>query len=95
MLQRTSKQERYDDDFAEELKQIESKLKDQKLDNLHNYRAEIENLINADVVLRHNYQQGVVEYNVARDSMVMKAVELLGDQERYAKILQEQDTEKN
>ena len=94
-LQRTSKQERYDDDFAEELKQIASKLKDQKLDNLHNYRAEIENLINADVVLRHNYQQGVVEYNVVRDSAVLKAVDLLRDGERYAKILREQDTEKN
>ena len=95
MLQRTSKQERYDDDFAEEMKQLESKLKDQKMDNLQNYRAEIENLLNADIVLRHNYQQGVVEYNIARDSMVMQAVELLRDGERYARILREQDTEKN
>ena len=95
MLQRTSKQERYDDDFAEDLKQIESKLKDQKMDNLQNYRAEIENLINADIVLRHNYQEGVVEYNLTKDSTVMKAVDLLRDGERYSKILQEQDTEKN
>ena len=95
MLQRTSKQERYDDDFAEEMKLLESKLKDQKMDNLQNYRAEIENLLNSDIVLRHNYQQGVVEYNIARDSMVMQAVELLRDGERYARILREQDTEKN
>ena len=95
MLQRTSKQERYDDDFAEDLKQIESKLKDQKMDNLQNYRAEIENLINADIVLRHNYQEGVVEYNLTKDSTVMKAVDLLRDGERYSKVLQEQDTEKN
>ena len=95
MLQRTSKQERYDDDFAEDLKQIESKLKDQKMDNLQNYRAEIENLITADIVLRHNYQEGVVEYNLTKDSTVMKAVDLLRDGERYARILQEQDTEKN
>ena len=95
MLQRTSKQERYDDDFAEDLKQIESKLKDQKMDNLQNYRAEIENLINADIVLRHNYQEGVVEYNLTKDSTVMKAVDLLRDGERYSKILKEQDTEKN
>lgn len=95
MLQRTSKQERYDDDFAEDLKQIESKLKDQKMDNLQNYRAEIESLITADIVLRHNYQEGVVEYNLTKDSTVMKAADLLRDAERYAKILQEQDTEKN
>ena len=95
MLQRTSKQERYDDDFAEEMALLESKLKDQKMDNLQNFRAEIENLLNSDIVLRHNYQQGVVEYNIARDSMVKQAVELLLDGERYTRILKEQDTEKN
>jgi carboxyl-terminal processing protease len=95
MLQRTSKQERYDDDFAEEMALLESKLKDQKMDNLQNYRAEIENLLNADIVLRHNYQQGVVEYNIARDSMVMQAIDMLRDSERYTRILKEQDTEKN
>ena len=65
------------------------------MDNLQNFRAEIENLLNSDIVLRHNYQQGVVEYNIARDSMVKQAVELLLDGERYTRILKEQDTEKN
>ena len=95
LLQKTAKEERYDDDFADDLKQIESKLKDQKLDNLRNYRAEVMDLINGDVVLRHNYYEGVVEHNLKGDSTVMKAVELLGDSERYSKILREQDTEKN
>jgi carboxyl-terminal processing protease len=95
LLQKTAKEERYDDDFADDLKQIESKLKDQKLDNLRNYRAEVMDLINGDVVLRHNYYEGVVEHNLKSDSTVMKAVELLGDSERYSKILREQDTEKN
>ena len=95
LLQRTAKQERYDDNFAEDLNQIASKLKDQKMDNLLNYRAEIEDLINGDVVLRHNYYRGVVEHNIASDSTVIKAVELLSDVERYARILREQDTQKN
>ena len=95
LLQRTAKQERYDDNFAEDLNQIATKLKDQKMDNLLNYRAEIEDLINGDVVLRHNYYRGVVEHNIASDSTVIKAVELLSDGERYARILREQDTQKN
>ena len=95
VLKRTSKEERYDSDFAEDLQQIESKLKDQKMDNLENYRAEITELINNDVVLRHNYHEGVVEHNLAADSTVIKAVELLLDDERYSKILKEQDTERN
>ena len=95
LLQKTSKEERYDSDFADDLKQIESKLKDQKMDNLRNYRAEIMDLINGDVVLRHNYYQGVVEHNLVSDSTVMKAIDVLRDGECYSKILSEQDTEKN
>lgn len=94
-LKKMAKEERYDEAFAEDLKQIESKLKDQKMDNLRNYRAEITDLINSDVVLRHNYFEGVVEYNLRSDSTVWKAVELLRDGERYNKILKEQDTERN
>lgn len=94
-LKKRAKDERYDDAFAEDLKQIESKLKDQKADNLRHYRREITDLINSDVVLRHNYYEGVVEYNLRSDSTVMKAVELLRDSERYNKILKEQDTQRN
>ena len=94
-LKKTSKEERYDEAFAEDLRQIESKLKDQKMDNLRTYRAEIADLITSDIVLRHNYFEGVVEYNLRSDSTVMKAVELLRDKEQYAKILKEQDTQRN
>lgn len=94
-LKKRAKDERYDDAFAEDLKQIESKLKDQKADNLRHYRREITDLINSDVVLRHNYYEGVVEYNLRSDSTVMKAVELLRDGERYKEILTKQDTERN
>ena len=95
MLKKTSKEERYDDNFAEDLKQIESKLKDQKTDNLWNYRAEITDILNNDIVLRHSYYEGVVEHTVASDSTVLKAVDLLRDAERYNRILAEQDTAKN
>ena len=94
-LKKISKEERYDTGFAEDLKQIETKLKDQTADNLHHYKAEVKDLINSDVVMRHNYFEGVVEHNLVSDSTVMKAVELLGDQERYRKILSEQHTAKN
>ncbi len=94
-LKKRAKDERYDDAFAEDLKQIESKLKDQKADNLRHYRREITDLINSDVVLRHNYYEGVVEYNLRSDSTVRKAVELLRDSEHYKEILTKQDTQRN
>ena len=94
-LKKMAKEERYDEAFAEDLRQIEAKLKDQKMDNLRTYRAEIADLINSDIVLRHNYFEGVVEYNLRSDEAVKQAVELLRDKQRYEKILSEQDTEKN
>ena len=94
-LKRDAKDERYDAAFAEELQQIESKLKDSKEDNLQTYRREVCDLINGDIILRHNYHAGVVEHNIVSDSTVMKAVELLGDKNRYEQILREQDTRKN
>ena len=94
-LKRDAKDERYDAAFAEELQQIESKLKDSKEDNLQTYRREVCDLINGDIILRHNYHAGVVEHNIVSDSTVMKAVELLCDKSRYEQILREQDTKKN
>lgn len=95
LLKRTAKEERYDTDFADDLKQIETKLKDQKADNLRTYRAEITDMLNSDIVLRHNYYEGVVEYNLAADSTVMRAVELLNDNARYTEILSGRDTDRN
>ena len=95
LLKKTAKDERYDEAFAEDLSEIESKLKDQKMDNLKTYRNEICDLISSDVILRHNYYEGVVEYNLRSDDAVKQAVELLREPERYNKILSEQDTQRN
>ena len=65
------------------------------VEHLRHYRAEISELLDNDIVLRHNYYEGVIEHNLVSDSTVMKAVELLRDGERYRRILREQDTERN
>ncbi len=95
VLKKCSEEERYDKDFIDDLSILESKLKDQKTDNLRRYKAEIIDMLNNDIVLRHNYYEGVVEHNIASDSTVNKAVELLRDRERYEHILAEQDTRKS
>ncbi|MBO5216239.1 MAG: S41 family peptidase [Alistipes sp.] len=95
VLQQTAKEERHDDDLEAELKLLGEKLKDAKEDNLRTYRAEIEDLINHDVVLRFKYYEGVLEHAAASDKEVASAIELLKDTERYQTILREQDTERN
>ncbi len=95
VLKKCSEEERYDKDFVDDLLVLESKLKDQKTDNLRRYKTEIIDMLNNDIVLRHHYYEGVVEHNIASDSTVNKAVELLRDKERYEHILAEQDTRKS
>ena len=74
---------------------IHLKSRRTQLDNLRTYRAEIEDLLNSDIVLRHHYQEGVIEHQIVGDSTIIKAVELLKDKERYQEILLKQDTSRN
>lgn len=93
-LKKSSTEERYDDDIREDLLLLEKKLNDRKADNLRRYRAEITAMLNNDIILRHNYIEGVIEHQLVSDSLVHKAVGILRDTEEYRRILTEQDTEK-
>lgn len=95
LLEKSAEDERFKGDVSEEIEQLKAKLKDSKEDNLRRYRQEIEDLLVSDVILRHNYYEGVLEHATVEDKAVAEAVALLHDEERYATILREQDTEKN
>ena len=95
LLVKSAEDERFKGDVSEEIEQLKAKLKDSKEDNLRRYRQEIEDLLVSDVILRHNYYEGVLEHATVEDKAVAEAVALLHDEERYATILREQDTEKN
>lgn len=95
VLKKSAEEERHDEDLESLIEQLGDKLKDSKEDNLRTYRNEVQDLINSDIILRHNYYEGVLEYAASHDNAVEQAVELLLDTERYAKILREQDTAKN
>ena len=95
LLEKSAEDERFAGDVSEEIEQLKAKLKDSKEDNLRRYRQEVEDLLVSDVILRHNYYEGVLEHATVEDKAVAEAVALLHDEERYATILREQDTEKN
>ena len=65
-------------------------LKDDKMSNMETYRPEIIEALNAQIVLRYAYSEGVQEYAAVRDSSVLRAVELLQDTAKYRQILREQ-----
>ncbi len=92
LLRTRAKRDLYYDAIEDEIASIERKLHDDKRSSLVLCREQIERLINDNLVMRHEYMQGVTARNVARDKEVAAAVELLGDAERYGHILASQDT---
>ena len=84
-----------DDRFADlknKFEQVEAELKDDTQTNLETYRKEIVESINNDIVLRHGYSEGVIEHSLPDDGDVLKAIEILGNRQEYARIVTEQDT---
>ena len=79
-------------DLKEKFDRVEAELKDDTQTNLETYRKEIVESINNDIVLRHGYSEGVIEHSLPDDGDVLKAIEILGNGQEYARIVTEQDT---
>lgn len=90
-LESAVEEDLYDERLGEALQNIHDLLNDDKLSNMETYRNEIEDLLASEIILRHHYHQGVVEYNATRDESIARAVDLLLDEEEYRRILREQD----
>lgn len=72
---------------------LEAQLRDDTESNLETYRREIRSLLEADIVLRHHYAEGVIEYDITHDDAeVRHAVEVLENPGEYRRILDTQDT---
>lgn len=92
-LKQNATRERYIDSIGEQIAQIEQTL------NAHNTLSEVEMnrkdlsaLIEDEMILRHNYQWGVIRHSRIDDREVAKAIELIEDTDRYNNILAHQDT---
>ena len=90
-LRKAAKDDLYDTTLEEHVAAIEALVKDDTASNLETYRREIIDALNAEIVLRHAYNRGVIEHSAASDQTVRRAVELLSSPEEYARILAEQD----
>ncbi|MEG0498794.1 MAG: peptidase, partial [Alistipes sp.] len=93
-LRKATETDRYTQVTAQ-IDALEKGLKDDTATNLRTYRKEITELIESDIVLRHNYVAGVIERNVTgRDKDVGEALKILNNPQEYTRIVTEQDTQK-
>lgn len=92
-LEKAVENDLYDESLGATIEELRSLIRDDKMSNMETYRSEIVDALNADIVLRFAYNEGVAERAAARDESVERAVELLLDTEEYNRILREQDLE--
>jgi peptidoglycan hydrolase-like protein with peptidoglycan-binding domain len=90
-LREAAKTDRFEE-VEQQIAAIDSTLRDDTATNLETYRKEIVESINNDIVLRHGYSEGVIEHSLPDDGDVLKAIEILGNGQEYARIVTEQDT---
>lgn len=80
-------------DMVEQIEGLEANLKDDQQTNLQTYKKEIIETINSDIILRHAYQAGVIEHNVADDPEVERGAELLENPAEYRRLLSATESE--
>lgn len=88
-LREAAKTDRFEE-VEQQIAAIDSTLRDDTATNLETYRKEIVESINNDIVLRHGYSEGVIEHSLPDDGDVLKAIEILGNGQEYARIVTEQ-----
>ena len=76
-----------DVNLSNEYNKIQEKLFKSKIDEISENKDVLEILLKEEIIKRYFYKEGLYAYKLKNDETVLKAVELLNDQEKYQKIL--------
>ncbi len=82
-----AKSEKYYKELEPEFTALEEKLKHNDDRDFYNFRTEIEELLNEEVISRYYYQKGRISLSVESDTQVSKALEILNEPGEVEKIL--------
>ncbi|MDR0415031.1 MAG: S41 family peptidase [Prevotellaceae bacterium] len=82
------KGEKYYDSLAVDLHALSEKVKPNVEKDLWRFKDDIARLLEAEIVARYYYQRGRMEVNTLHDTEVMRAKEILLDEELYKSFLQ-------
>ena len=72
--------------IKKEIKQLESKLKTDKSQDLIKFKQEIKPILEEEIVKRYFYPEGKIEFNLRYDESIKKSEEILGEIKKYNDI---------
>jgi len=80
--------EGYAADIKNEFEALEGKIKKEKVKELQPNKTEIKDVLSNEIVRKYYYKKGEFIRKVNQDQAVLKAVNVLKDQQKYKKILE-------
>ena len=86
-LEKASKEEKYYDAIKGEIETAKARLKADKQSDVEKYKSDIKELLEDEIASRYYYQRGRIEAGFDDDVDIQEAIRVLGDPERYQKIL--------
>ena len=87
-LKAVAQREKMYDGLKGELLALQSKLAHDKKQDIQKHKDEIKHLLEAEIVSRYYFHRGRIAQSIKTDPEVNKALEILGDQAGYQKLLQ-------
>lgn len=86
-LRKSAEKEKYFVAIDESLSSLESKIAEEKSQDLRKHKKELKDLLQTEIIERYYYQNGAVQANLEKDVEVQEAIELLKDEGRYKGLL--------
>ena len=86
-LEKAAKYEKYYEAIKTELDAAKERLKTDKQSDIEKYKQDIKELLEDEIASRYYYSKGRIEASFDDDVDVQEAIRVLGDPERYQRIL--------
>jgi len=86
-LKKVAKDEKYNSFTENELNALSKKLSPNIDRDLKNYKKEIVELINHEIIKRYYYQEGGIKFALKNDKALKEAIKIIKDKKRYSGIL--------
>lgn len=83
-----SKTEKYYDDIKGQIEDLREKVQHNKEHDLRKFKDEISSMLEQEIVSRYYLQEGIVEVSFKHDAEVLKAKEVLNNNELYGSTLE-------
>ncbi len=86
-LKETASDEKYFTAAEKEFEALQAKMMHHKTEDLINFKSEIKELIENEIVSRYYFQKGKIEASLAHDEEVRKAIAVINDPTLYSSVL--------